>query len=136
LIGDVDQKGRDLVHDNEECLKLAIDIVKPGVKFSKIGEIINEHATKRGYSIDRNFCGHGIGRRFHQAPLVYHFLNQEEYMFKSGMVFTIEPIFVQGDNGFLKWPDQWTVVSKDGSRSSQCEHTILVTDNGHEVLTK
>jgi methionyl aminopeptidase len=136
LVGDVDQRGIGLVNDTKYALDLGISVVKPGSNFNEIGNIIQKYANSKRYSIDRNFCGHGIGANFHQAPLILHYANDQSGVFQPGMVFTIEPILVQGCEGYVKWPDQWTVVSRDGSRSAQFEHTVLVTDNGHEILTQ
>lgn len=135
LIGNVDEPGKELVLRNKEALELALSVVEPGQKFNEIGRVIEEYATKYGYTVDRNFCGHGIGSRFHQEPLVCHFKNDMEAIMEPGMIFTIEPVFIQGRSGYKIWPDGWTVVSKDGSRSAQHEHTVLVTSNGYEVLT-
>jgi methionyl aminopeptidase len=135
-VGNVDKQGLDLIQNNKSALELTIETIKPGESFSKIGQVIHDYADRFNYSVDQNFCGHGIGKLFHQPPLILHYRNNQDAIMKPGMVFTIEPIFCQGSMfGYLKWPDGWTVVSKDGSRSAQHEHTILVTESGSKVLT-
>ncbi|KAJ3325961.1 Methionine aminopeptidase 1D, mitochondrial [Boothiomyces sp. JEL0866] len=134
-IGNVDEKGLKLLTTTKEALEAGIQMVAPHKPLNRIGRIIEEIGSKNGYSIDRQFCGHGIGELFHQAPLIMHYDNPDDTLLESGMIFTIEPIFNQGLDGFVKWPDAWTAVTVDGGRSAQFEHTVLVTDDGVEVLT-
>ncbi len=134
-VGNVDQKGLDLLSATKEALDLGISVVKDGTPFFKIGETIENHAIKHGFKVDENFCGHGIGTQFHQPPLIYHYKNQESGIMRNGMIFTIEPILCQGQGGYIIWPDGWTAVSKDGGRSCQFEHTVLVTMDGCQILT-
>lgn len=120
----------------QECLYKAIKIVKPGVRLGDIGHVIQQHAEAHNYSIVREYCGHGIGATFHEEPQVVHYGKPgtgEELV--AGMCFTIEPMINAGKRNSKLLPDQWTVVTKDRSLSAQWEHTLLVTDNGVEVLT-
>ncbi|KAI9207100.1 peptidase M24, structural domain-containing protein [Polychytrium aggregatum] len=135
LVGDVDEAGRQLAEKTKEAMHQAIALCKPGAYFSDIGYVINTIADQNGYSVNSEFCGHGIGRHFHEPPLIYHFENDEDGVMEEGMTFTIEPIFNQGTSDTLKWDDNWTAVTKDGGRSAQFEHTILITQDGHEILT-
>ncbi|KAJ8326788.1 hypothetical protein QVD99_005428 [Batrachochytrium dendrobatidis] len=134
-VGDVDQAGQALVNATKESLDSAIAVCGPGVPFSAIGSVVSKFARSGGYSISRDFCGHGIGRQFHQPPYVLHYKNNEPWIMQPGMTFTIEPVLCQGDNGYAKWPDAWTVVSLDGGRSAQFEHTVLIVDDGVKILT-
>lgn len=121
----------------QECLYLGIQQVKPGAHFGDIGAVIQEYAEKNRYSVVREYCGHGIGAVFHEAPNVLHYGQRgsgEEL--KPGMIFTIEPMINAGKKEVKLLPDEWTVVTKDHSLSAQWEHTVLVTETGYEVLTK
>ena len=126
-----------LIRISQECLYLGIEQVKPGAHFGDIGAVIQKHAESQRFSVVREYCGHGIGRIFHEAPNVLHYGHPstgEEI--KSGMTFTIEPMINAGKRDVKLLPDKWTVVTKDHSLSAQWEHTILVTETGHEVLTQ
>ncbi|KAL0090269.1 methionine aminopeptidase [Phycomyces blakesleeanus] len=136
LVGEVDEKGKALVECTRETLEKSINICGPGVPFKEIGRVICEHADKYGFSVSEELSGHGIGREFHCHPLIYHHLNDEEGHMETGMSFTIEPILCQGSPMGIMWPDQWTISTVDGGRSAQFEHTLLVTENGFEILTK
>lgn len=119
-----------------ECLYLGIEQVKPGAHFGDIGAVIQQHAEKNRFSVVREYCGHGIGRIFHEPPNVLHYGTAGSgEMLKSGMIFTIEPMINAGKRFVKLLPDGWTVVTKDHSLSAQWEHTILVTDTGYEILT-
>jgi methionyl aminopeptidase len=135
MVGKVDDSGSRLVKASKEALDAGIAAVKPGLPFNVIAHAIETIADRYSLKVSPDFCGHGIGKVFHQAPFIFHTRNQETREMKSGMVFTIEPVLCQGDCAFIKWPDDWTVVSVDGGRSAQFEHTVLVTDDGCEVLT-
>uniref|UniRef100_A0A6B2L832 Methionine aminopeptidase n=1 Tax=Arcella intermedia TaxID=1963864 RepID=A0A6B2L832_9EUKA len=136
-IGNVAEEHKHLVTTAYECLEQAIASVKPGQFYREIGNIINKHATKNGYSVVRTYCGHGIGELFHTAPNVPHYANNKAIgVMKPGHIFTIEPMINAGKWGDDLWPDDWTAVTKDGKRSAQFEHTLLVTDTGVEILTK
>lgn len=126
-----------LIKITQECLYLGIQEVKPGAHFGDIGAAIQKHAESNRFSVVREYCGHGIGKIFHEPPNVLHYGTHgtgEEL--KPGMIFTIEPMINAGKRFVKLLPDKWTVVTKDHSLSAQWEHTILVTDNGFEVLTK
>lgn len=119
-----------------ECMWLGIQEVKPGAHFGDIGYVIQQHAEKAGYSVVREFCGHGIGTNFHEDPQVLHYGQRgtrEEI--KPGMIFTIEPMINAGRREIHEMKDGWTIKTKDHSLSAQWEHTILVTQTGYEVLT-
>jgi len=126
-----------LINITLECLYLGIQQVKPGAHFGDIGAVIQEHAEKNRFSVVREYCGHGIGKIFHEPPNVLHYGKPgagEKIV--PGMIFTIEPMINAGARHVKLLPDDWTVVTKDHSLSAQWEHTILVTDSGYEVLTK
>lgn len=120
-----------------ESMLVGIDMVKPGVRLGDIGHAIQQHAENENFSVVREYCGHGIGTVFHEEPQVLHYGTPGTGMeLKEGMTFTIEPMINAGKRHVRQLPDGWTVVTKDRSLSAQWEHTILVTDNGYEVLTK
>ena len=125
-----------LARISHECMKIGIDMVKPGIRLGDIGHAIQQHAESQHCSIVREYCGHGIGREFHEDPQVLHYGKPDTGMtLEPGMTFTIEPMVNAGKRYTKLLPDGWTVVTKDHSLSTQWEHTILVTDTGHEVLT-
>lgn len=126
-----------LIKVTQECLYRGIEQVKPGAHLGDIGAVIQEHAEKQRFSVVREYCGHGIGKIFHEAPNVLHYgtFGKGEVL-QAGMIFTIEPMINAGKRFVKLLPDKWTVVTKDHSLSAQWEHTILVTDTGFEVLTK
>ncbi|KAJ1795680.1 hypothetical protein LPJ59_004208 [Coemansia sp. RSA 2399] len=134
--GRVDSQGRALMDVTREALGLAIQACGPHVPFSVIGETIEAAVALHGYSVSRELTGHGVGREFHQNPLIYHHDNEEPGVMEPGMAFTIEPIVSQGSSSGVLWPDGWTVATMDGGRSAQYEHTIVITDHGVEVLTE
>jgi len=139
LIGDVSPEIRKLVERTEEALMIGIRSVRPGGYFSDIGLAIERYIKRFGYSIVKEYGGHGIGRRFHEEPMVYHhFTTENRITLKKGMIFTIEPMIIMGNNDavFVSAEDNWTVRTVDGSPSAQFEHTILVTSEGAEILTK
>jgi len=120
-----------------ESMLIGIDMVKPGIRLGDIGHAIQQHAEKENFSVVREYCGHGIGTVFHEEPQVLHYGTPGTGMeLKPGMTFTIEPMINAGKRHVRQLPDGWTVVTKDRSLSAQWEHTILVTENGHEVLTR
>lgn len=136
LCGDVDDEAKRLVKVTEECLYKAISVCKAGVGFKQIGKRINEHAAKYGYSVDRRFVGHGVGKIFHSEPVIFHFRNDKRGCMVAGQTFTIEPILVMRSTDCIVWRDNWTTVTADGSLAAQFEHTILITETGAEILTK
>ncbi|AFJ01895.1 Methionine aminopeptidase [Methylophaga frappieri] len=125
-----------LVRVAHEAMFVGIDMVKPGIRLGDIGHAIQQCAEKEHFSIVREYCGHGIGRGFHEEPQVLHYGTPDTGMvLQSGMTFTIEPMINAGKRHVRQLPDGWTVVTKDRSLSAQWEHTILVTDDGYEILT-
>lgn len=136
LVGNIKPFAKKLVEVTQECLYKAISIVRPGAHLGDIGNIIQTHAEQHGYSIVREFGGHGIGKSMWEEPHIMHFgkLNTGLRL-QAGMTFTIEPMLNLGRKEVKTLGDGWTVVTKDHKLSAQWEHTILVTDNGHEILT-
>ena len=135
-VGEASVKAQRLAQTAYECLLLGMSMVRPGVRLGDIGWAIQQHAEGRNYSVVREYCGHGIGREFHEEPQVLHYGQRDTgYALQPGMTFTIEPMINAGKRQVRLLPDGWTVVTKDHSLSAQWEHTILVTANGHEVLT-
>lgn len=135
-IGSVDRKKRKLVKAAYDSMWAAIKAVKPGVLFRDFGPLIDKTAKKENVSVVRSYCGHGINEEFHTAPNVPHYRkNKAVGMCKKGMTFTIEPMLNAGSWRDDLWPDNWTSVTADGMPSAQFEHTLLVTENGFEVLT-
>ena len=136
LVGSVDKKGKHLVKSTYNALMKAIEICKPGVKFSEIGEVINDYIDQENLSVVRDYTGHGIGKLFHTAPDILHYRkNKSHGVMKPGNIFTIEPMINEGNWKSTTWLDNWTAVTTDGKRSAQFEHTLLITDDGCEVLT-
>ncbi|MFC6439622.1 type I methionyl aminopeptidase [Bowmanella sp. JS7-9] len=125
-----------LIRVTQECLYLGIKMVKPGARLGDIGHAIQKHAESHHYSIVREYCGHGIGAGFHEEPQVVHYGTPGTgETLQAGMCFTIEPMVNAGKRHSKLLPDDWTVVTKDRSLSAQWEHTLLVTENGCEILT-
>jgi len=121
---------------SRECLYIGIRKVQPGARLGDIGHAIQQHAESNNCSVVREYCGHGIGRKFHDEPQVLHYGTPGTGMIlEAGMTFTIEPMINVGKRQVKLLPDGWTVVTKDRSLSAQWEHTVLVTDTGYEVLT-
>ncbi|MEW5888058.1 MAG: type I methionyl aminopeptidase [Pseudomonadota bacterium] len=119
-----------------ECLWLGIEQVRPGARLGDIGHAIQRHAESHGFSVVREFCGHGIGRKFHEEPQVLHYGKPGSGLeLRPGMIFTIEPMINAGRAAISELPDGWTIVTRDRSLSAQWEHTVLVTETGYEVLT-
>ena len=137
LVGDASVMARRLTTVCKECLEIGIDLVRPGTTLGDIGHAIQTHAERHNYSVVREYCGHGIGRRFHEDPQVLHYGEPGRGMtLQAGMTFTIEPMINAGRRHVKLLKDNWTVVTKDHGLSAQWEHTILVTEDGHEVLTR
>ncbi len=125
-----------LCENAREAMLIGIAMVKPGVQLGDIGHAIQVHAEAQNFSIVREYCGHGIGLVFHEDPQVLHYGTPGTgFTLEAGMTFTIEPMVNAGKRHIKQLPDNWTVVTKDRSLSAQWEHTILVTDTGHEILT-
>ncbi|KAG7370977.1 methionine aminopeptidase [Nitzschia inconspicua] len=127
--------GRRLIHATRESLYEAIDRIGPGACLTEVGAAIEDVADAYGYSTVAKYRGHGIGEVFHCAPFVKHYRNQDKLELVPGMIFTIEPMLVERSGDCYEWEDQWTVQTVDGGMSAQFEHTILITDNGVEILT-
>jgi len=137
LVGKTQVHNERLVKVTQECLYRAIEVVKPGAFLGDIGYEIQTHAEKNHYSVVEEYCGHGIGEIYHEDPQVLHYGESKTGMeLKEGMCFTIEPMINLGTKFTKSLSDGWTVETKDGKNSAQWEHTITVTGNGYEVLTK
>ena len=136
LIGDVSPLARRLVKKTWEAMWLGIKAVKPGARLGDIGHAIQTHVENSGYSVVREYCGHGIGKEMHEEPTVLHYGKPGTgVVLQEGMVFTIEPMVNQGSSKIKTKKDGWTVVTRDKKLSAQWEHTIAVTADGFEVLT-
>jgi methionyl aminopeptidase len=136
LVGDVDAPSRQLVEVTEQATWHGIEAVQPGRPLSDIGRAIEQHAKRYHYGVIRAFIGHGIGEQFHSDIQVLHYYDSRNSMvMRPGMTFTIEPMISMGTWQHKMWDDDWTAVTADGKRTAQFEHTILVTDDGCEVLT-
>jgi methionyl aminopeptidase len=135
-VGEPSVLAKRLVQITHDAMLAGINMVKPGVRLGDVGYAIQTFAESHGFSVVREYCGHGIGRIYHEDPQVLHYGTPGTGLeLKSGMTFTIEPMINAGKRQVRLLPDGWTVVTKDHSLSAQWEHTLLVTDNGHEVLT-
>jgi len=136
FVGEPSVAARRLARISHECMCIGIDMVRPGIQLGDIGHAIQTHAESSHCSIVREYCGHGIGREFHEDPQVLHYGKPGTGLrLEAGMIFTIEPMVNAGKRHTRLLPDGWTVVTKDHSLSAQWEHTILVTPDGHDVLT-
>ena len=136
LVGDVGVKARRLIDVTYEAMMRGIEVVKPGAWTGDIGEAIQSFVEAKRYSVVRDFCGHGIGRVFHDAPNILHYGNSGDgFELKEGMFFTVEPMVNAGKWQVKMLRDGWTAVTKDKSLSAQFEHTIAVTAQGHEIFT-
>ena len=135
-VGEVSSFAQRLIKITQEALYLGIEQVKPGATLGDIGHAIQKHAESNRYSVVREFCGHGIGKKFHEDPHVMHFGKPGKgEVLEPGMIITIEPMLNIGKRNMKVLKDGWTAVTKDRSLSAQWEHTILVTPDGHDVLT-
>jgi len=135
-VGDVSIQAKRLSELTYQAMWLGINKVKPEATLGDIGYAIQSFAEKNGFSVVREFCGHGIGKKFHEEPQILHYGRPAtELKLRAGMIFTIEPMINAGKREIKQMPDGWTIVTKDRSLSAQWEHTILVTDTGYEVLT-
>ena len=135
-VGEPSIQARRLTEITYECMWKGIVVVRAGAKLGDIGAAIQKHAEGNGYSVVREFCGHGIGREFHEEPQVLHYGKADTGpVLQAGMIFTIEPMINAGKRDIRMLGDGWTVVTKDHSLSAQWEHTVLVTESGFEVLT-
>ncbi|MES2563695.1 MAG: type I methionyl aminopeptidase [Pseudomonadota bacterium] len=135
-VGPPSIQARRLCEITFECMWRGIDAVKAGATLGDVGHAVQTHAVEHGYSVVREFCGHGIGRKFHEDPQVLHYGRPGTGLrLAAGMIFTIEPMINAGRADIRSLADGWTVVTKDHSLSAQWEHTVLVTETGHEILT-
>ena len=136
MVGEPSIQARRLSEVTFDCMWRGIRTVKPGAFLGDIGQVIQTLAESSGYSVVREFCGHGIGRKFHEEPQVLHYGRAGSGLkLQAGMTFTIEPMINAGKPGIRQLADGWTIVTKDHSLSAQWEHTVLVTNEGFEVLT-
>ena len=136
LVGKCAPHNERLVRVTQECLYKGIEVVKPGAYLGDIGHAIQKHAEENFYSVVEDYCGHGIGKVYHEEPQVLHYGKAGTGIeIKEGMCFTIEPMINQGTKYCKTLNDGWTVVTKDGRNSAQWEHTIAVLENGVEILT-
>ena len=136
LVGDVPASARQLVQATYDAMWQGIKAVRPGARLGDVGHAIERHARLNGYSVVREYCGHGIGREMHEPPEVLHWGQPRTgLMLREGMVFTIEPMLNQGGHAVQTEADGWTVVTQDGKLSAQFEHTVAVTRDGVRVLT-
>jgi methionyl aminopeptidase len=136
LVGEVSPLAKRLVQVTYEAMWKGIRAVRPGARLGDVGHAIERHARRNGYSVVREYCGHGIGREMHEDPQVLHWGKpQTGLVLREGMVFTIEPMINQGRHSVRTEEDGWTVVTRDGQLSAQFEHTVAVARNGVQVLT-
>ena len=136
LVGECSEQAKKLCNVTRECLIKGIEQVKPGNTLGDIGYHVHRHALRNGYTIVKEYCGHGIGAQMHEEPQVLHYGKKRKGLkLEKGMVFTIEPMVNEGGGKIMHLEDEWTVVTKDGKLSAQWEHTLAVTENGVEILT-
>jgi methionyl aminopeptidase len=136
IVGEGTILAKRLAQVTYECMWKGITMVRPGARLGDIGHVIQQHAEAAGYSVVREYCGHGIGKNFHEDPQILHYGRPGTGLeLKTGMIFTIEPMINAGKRDIRTMPDQWTVKTRDRSLSAQWEHTILVTETGYDVLT-
>ena len=135
-VGNVSPVAKRICDTAKECMLIGIEMVKPGIQLGDIGHAIQQHAENKNYSVVREYCGHGIGKVFHEEPQVLHYGRPKTGVrLQEGMTFTIEPMINAGRKETRLLADNWTVVTRDRSLSAQWEHTILVTTDGYEILT-
>ena len=135
-VGDVAPHAQRLIDISQECLYKAIDMVRPGIRLGDIGHVIQTHAEANYYSVVRDYCGHGIGMEFHEEPQVLHYGKPDTgLVLEEGMTFTIEPMLTLGTIAFDMWDDNWTATTQDKSWTAQFEHTLVVREDGAEILT-
>ena len=137
FIGDASVKSKNLIKATYESMMKGISIIKPGTKLGDIGNTIQEHVEAKGFSVVRDFCGHGIGKNFHEPPNILHYGKKNTGIeLKSGMIFTVEPMINEGKYEVSILKDGWTAVTKDKTFSAQFEHTVGVTEESFEIFTK
>ena len=136
-VGEPSIQAKRLVEVTFECMWVGIHQMRPGARLGDIGAAIQAHAERQGFSVVREFCGHGIGRKFHEEPQVLHYGRPGTgLVLEPGMTFTVEPMINAGKAGIRELADGWTIVTKDHSLSAQWEHTVAVTGSGFEVMTQ
>jgi methionyl aminopeptidase len=136
LIGEVSPAARKLVEVTRECMMKGIEAVKPGLPMNVIGRVIQEHASRNGFGVVRAYCGHGVGELFHTGLQVPHYFDPHATTrIQPGMIFTIEPMITLGSWDYDVWRDGWTAVTADRDLTAQFEHTIVINENGPEILT-
>lgn len=136
LVGEVDDLTRSLVRETRAALHAAIAVVRPGGRISDIGRAIEQHVAPFRFGVVREFVGHGIGDQFHTSLQIPHYYDKRNStVLEAGMTFTIEPMITVGPPDLYVWDDDWTAATLSGQRSAQFEHTLLVTDEGVEILT-
>ena len=136
LVGDVDDESQALAERTREAMERGIRAVRPGRQLNAIGRVIEAYAKRFGYGVVHDYTGHGVHRAFHSGLVVPHYDEPAlDVVMEPGMTFTVEPMLTLGDYRSYVWDDHWTVVTRDGSRCAQFEHTIVVTDDGAQVLT-
>lgn len=137
IVGKPTKLGSSLCKVTQESLYQAINIIKPGIRLKKIGKSIQKFVESKKFSVVREYCGHGIGKQFHESPHVLNYdADDAGVILQSGMIFTIEPMVNAGNRYVYTTTDGWTVKTKDHSLSAQYEHTVLITKKGYEILTK
>lgn len=137
FVGSPRKKALKLAETTQKALEKAIAVVRPGARLGDIGATIQQYVESLGYSVVREFCGHGIGKEFHEDPQILHFGQFGQGLeIQKGMCFTIEPMVNLGKHDLRILDDNWTAVTRDGSLSAQFEHTLLVTESGVDVLTR
>lgn len=136
-VGEVDEESRLLCERTEEALRRGIKACKPGREINVIGRVIEAYARRFDYGVVRDYTGHGVGEAFHSGLIIPHYdcAPSHDTVMEVGMVFTIEPMLTLGTIDWEQWDDNWTVVTKDRSRTAQFEHTIVITEDGAEILT-
>ncbi|CAH7667988.1 peptidase M24, structural domain-containing protein [Phakopsora pachyrhizi] len=135
-VGKISKQSEHLIKQTRRCLDRAIAICRPGTLIREVGNVIEPMAKKAGLNVNKRYCGHGISQLFHGPPNIPHYSKSKAIgEMKPGMIFTIEPMVNEGVSDEDHWPDNWTAVTRDGKRSAQFEETLLITENGVEVLT-
>ena len=137
FVGDVSVKSKNLVFAAYDSMMKAISIIKSGINLGDLGDAIQKHVEKKGFSVVRDFCGHGIGKIFHMPPNILHYGKKGEGIkLEEGMIFTVEPMINEGVYDTKLLNDGWTAVTRDKTLSAQFEHTVGVTNDGYEIFTK
>lgn len=132
----MDPEAKRLCEVTKLALDEAIKICKPGVPYSEVGRVIQNIADKAKFGVVKDYVGHGVGRAFHSHPTIFHYKNNQSGVMKAWETFTIEPMLVQGKIVCETWKDKWTVVTKDRGLAAQYEHTLLITPDGAEIMTR